>query len=118
MSGPSEFVSIADREIAARKRRDEAQAILDSLPAVSTGKPDCDGLSFEEVKARIADHSLPRPTLPQLDTYMRERQRQLNAKPAGGILVSRLVRDVIRPDRTEPDAPSGALVDHKGASVA
>ena len=34
MSGPSEFVGIADREIAARKRRDEAQAILDSLPTV------------------------------------------------------------------------------------
>lgn len=33
MSGPSEFVGIADREIEARKRRDEAQAILDSLPA-------------------------------------------------------------------------------------
>lgn len=44
MSGPSEHVSIADREIAARKRRDEALAILASLPATAVAEaPICLG---------------------------------------------------------------------------
>ncbi|MGF3022616.1 hypothetical protein ACQVP2_07290 [Methylobacterium aquaticum] len=212
MSGPSEHVSIADREIAARKRRDEALAILASLPATAVaeapiclGDPDvtlffavaygrmhpadalalcrkrfgddrtpcrsavsrlwrrlgavaayqdrfgddealaaaadrraegqaealrhrmaasqsnasaadgaaadCDGLSFEDVEARIADHSLPRPTVRQLSAYMRERRRRQEAELAGGIPVTWPIRKVTHPAHssaeTSSDIPAG-----------
>lgn len=54
----------------------------------SDGDPDCGGLTFAEVEARINDHTLPRPTVPQLTAFMRERRRRLDAKFKGIPLVS------------------------------